>query len=292
MGRRRWLRAVTVSVFIVFILVFTIPAGAMAGDAASELAGHFLAKTAAPDLIHGIKLPEAMKIQAQYVSLIGKEYGPVVGYKAGLTNKGVQEKFGVTHPLRGTLLKNMLLKDGTVIEATFGVRPLHEGDLILRVKDAGINKAKTPEEALRYIDAAIPFIELPDLLYEPAVKINGPKLAANNVAARYGIMGEPIPLNPTVECMDRLKKFKLEIFDEKGTMLAEGTGSNLLGDPLTVVLWIKDSLNQEGIMLKEGDLLSLGTITKLMPAKAGTTIKARYTGLDPEGPVEVSVQFK
>ena len=48
----------------------------------------------------------------------------------------------------------------------------------------------------------------------------------------------------------------------------------------------------EGKSLKKGDLLSLGTITNLIPAKAGTTIRAVYIGLDPGGPVEVSVKFK
>jgi len=44
--------------------------------------------------------------------------------------------------------------------------------------------------------------------------------------------------------------------------------------------------------LKKGDLLSLGTITKLMPTQPNTTIRAKYIGLDPRGPVEISVKFK
>jgi 2-keto-4-pentenoate hydratase len=233
-----------------------------------------------------------MQIQAKYVSLISKEYGPVIGYKAGLTSEVAQKTFGVSHPLRGTLLKNMMLESGTVMKANFGVRPLHDGDLILRVKGSGINKAKTPMEILSHIDAAIPFIELPDLLYEKGVKINGPKLAANNVAARYGVAGEPILIKPTKEWYDRLEKFKLQILDEKGTVVVEGLGSNVLGHPLNVVLWIKDSLNAEGTFLRNGDLLSLGTITKLLPPKPGTTIRARYIDLDPKGPVEISVKFE
>ena len=68
----------------------------------------------------------------------------------------------------------MLLKNGTAIDAKFGVTPLHEGDLILRVSDDFINQAKTKEEVIKYIDAAIPFIELPDIIYSKGVKINGP----------------------------------------------------------------------------------------------------------------------
>jgi 2-keto-4-pentenoate hydratase len=263
-----------------------------AKDSASQLADYFLNKTAAPDLIRGINLNLAMKIQAQYVQIISKEYGPVIGYKAGLTNSAVQKQFGVPHPLRGTLLKKMLLKNGTAIDAKFGVMPLLEGDLILRVSNDLINQAKNKEEVIQYIDAAIPFIELPDIIYSKDVKINGPALAAINVAARYGIIGDPILVSSSPEWMERLRNFKLRIIDENERVLSEGTGSDLSDHPLNVVLWIKDSLTAEGKRLKKGDLLSLGTITKLMPAQPGTKIRAIYTGLDLGGPVEVSVNFK
>lgn len=285
-------KMIKVSAIVFSFLAFIVQASAFEQDTASELARRFLAETAAPDLAQTISVDEAMKIQAQYVSIISTKYGPVIGYKAGLTNEEVQKKFGVSHPLRGTLLKNMLRKSGTVMRADFGPRPLSEGDLLLRIKDEGINKAKTPLQALNHISEAIPFIELPDLLFENGVTINGPKLSAINVAARYGIFGNPIQISPTNEWFERLETFTLQILDEKGDVLVEGTGSSLLGHPLNVVLWIRDSLNAEGIQLKKGDLLSLGTITKLMPTQPNTTVRAKYIGLDPKGPVEISVNFK
>jgi 2-keto-4-pentenoate hydratase len=62
-----------------------------------------------------------MKIQEQHVQIIRKEYGPVIGYKAGLTNSAVQKKIVESHPLRGTLLEKMVLKNGTAIDAMFDV---------------------------------------------------------------------------------------------------------------------------------------------------------------------------
>jgi 2-keto-4-pentenoate hydratase len=288
-GFRYGVASVVVSLISIFVLLVH---PALAADLATTLADSYLKKKPVAEADTGLTLDQAMKVQKKYLAILGKTEGKVVGYKAGLTNPSVQKVFGVTAPVRGTLLKSMLLESGAVLPADFGALPLSEGDLILRVGSDKINKAKTPEETLKYIDAAIPFIELPDLMYARGVKINGPALVAVNVGARYGIVGKPIPIQPTKEWSDRLKDFTLRILDEKGTMVVEGKGSNLLDHPLNVVLWIKNSLQAEGKKLRKGDLLSLGTITKLMPTKPDTEVRARYIGLDPKGPVEIFVKFK
>ena len=265
---------------------------AFAAGEGTKLADFYLTKLPAPALVPSPTLDQAMKMQVEFIQAIMPFFGKAVGYKAGLTNPSVQKVFDVTAPVRGTLMEKMILKSGTTIEANFGAQPLYEGDLILRVGSDAINGAATPMEALRSIDAAIPFIELPDLVFAKGVKINGLMLAAVNVAARYGIVGEPIPVQATAEWMERLKTFKCQIYDEKGVMLIEGPGSNLMEHPMNVVLWIRDSLKAEGITLKKGDLLSLGTITKLTPTAPNTTVFARYVGLDPKGHVVISVNFK
>lgn len=274
------------------LLAFGLCLHALAAGEGTKLADFYLTKLPAPALAPSPTLDQAMKIQAEFNKTITPIFGKVVGYKAGLTNPNVQKVFGVSAPLRGTLMEKMILKSGTTIEANFGARPLYEGDLILRVGSDAINSAKTPMEALGGIDAAIPFIELPDLVYAKDVKIDGPMLAAVNVAARYGIVGDPIPVQATTEWMERLKTFRCQIYDEKGAMLIEGPGSSLLDHPMNVVLWIRDSLKADGIALKKGDLLSLGTITKLTPTAPNTTVFARYVGLDPKGQVVISVNFK
>jgi 2-keto-4-pentenoate hydratase len=280
------------AVLLSVLLAFGLCHQALAAGEGTRLADFYLTKLPAPALTPSPTLDQAMKIQAEFNKAIMPVFGKVVGYKAGLTNSNVQKVFGVTAPLRGTLMEKMILKSGTTIEANFGARPLYEGDLILRVGSDAINSAKTPMEALGGIDAAIPFIELPDLVYAKDVKINGAMLAAVNVAARYGIVGEPIPVQATPEWMERLKTFRCQIYDKKGTLLIEAPGSSLLDHPINVVLWIRDSLKADGIALKKGDLLSLGTITRLTPTAPNTAVRARYVGLDPKGPAEISVIFK
>jgi 2-keto-4-pentenoate hydratase len=265
---------------------------ALAADDGAKLAEQFLKKIPVTSHDQAMTMDQAMKIQSQFVEGLKPAFGEEVGYKAGLTNPNAQKAFGVPHPLRGTLLQKMLLRSGAEIEANYGSRPFSEGDLIVRVGSSEINKAKNPLECLKHLDAVIPFIEMPDLPYAKEVNLNGPALAAVNVAARFGVMGSPIPLKASEEWMNRLKSFKLQVLDDKGTVLSEGLGSSLLGDPLNVVLWIRDSLKAEGKELKKGDLLSLGSITKGIPTAANTSLRAVYIDLDPKGPVDITVRFK
>jgi 2-keto-4-pentenoate hydratase len=265
---------------------------ALAADDGAKLAEQFLKKIPVTSHDQAMTMDQAMKIQSQFVEGLKPAFGEEVGYKAGLTNPNAQKAFGVPHPLRGTLLQKMLLRSGAEIEANYGSRPFSEGDLIVRVGSSEINKAKNPLECLKHLDAVIPFIEMPDLPYAKEVNLNGPALAAVNVAARFGVMGSPIPLKASEEWMNRLKSFKLQVLDDKGTVLSEGQGSSLLGDPLNVVLWIRDSLKAEGKQLNKGDLLSLGSITKGIPTAANTSLRAVYTDLDPKGPVAITVTFK
>lgn len=263
-----------------------------AADFSDTLIEHFLKKTPIPEVDAQMTMEQAMKMQEKFIGNLMKEYGGPVGYKAGLTNPNVQKMFGVTSPVRGTLLAKMILKSGAEVPAAFGSVPMLEGDFCVRVSSDAINQAKTPEEALKHIDAVMPAIELADLVFAKGVKMSGPAIAAINVGPRFFVMGDPIAITPSEEWQERLKSFSMSLKDETGAGLADGLGSVLLGDPLKVVLWIKDSLVAEGKALKKGDILSLGSLTKMIPPKAGSTIKGRYIGLSPEGPVEVSVTFK
>jgi 2-keto-4-pentenoate hydratase len=250
------------------------------------------AKRPAPALGQLDNTAEAYCGQRLLVEQLTGKLGKVVGYKAGLTAKAVQERFGATEPARGVLLEGMLLKDGAILPAGFGARPVWEADMILVVKDAGINSARTPEEALTHISGLIPFIELPDLAVGSNVKLDGKQLTAINVAARYGVIGAEVPLPATPETLKALETVRVVARDETGATVAESTGAAVLGHPMNVVLWLVENLKAEGITLKAGDLLSLGSFSPLSPPKSGQSFTVRYEGLPGAGTPQVRVAFQ
>lgn len=261
-------------------------------DIAGELSQNYLNKTPAGAIDSTLSLAQAYQIQERFVQEIGKSLGPVAGYKAGFTSAALQERFKIDQPVRGTLLQKMLLEDGTVLTANFGIRSMIEADLLVRVGSEAINQAETPAEALAGLDAVIPFIELPDLIYAKEVKLTAAAIVAVNVGARRGVMGEVIPIAAGENWETRLGDFQVQLVDRNGQLLAQGKGSNLLGHPLNVVLWIKNSLAAEGKSLKKGDLLSLGSLTPMMPVQAGTSFRVSYGGLLLDKIVDVVVHIK
>ena len=288
------LRKFFVLTFLVWI--FSLPVNLFANEplpgTAPWLLESYLNKTPIKAFPASIDLEEAKGIQEEFVKLAGAYLGLPVGYKAGLTNPSTQKRFGLTHPIRGILLKKMLLQNGAEVEANFGAVPMCEGDLMVRVGNSNINNAKTLRDVLAGLDAVIPFIELPDLLFGKDLALSAPMIVAANVGARLGVLGEPIAITPTKEWEERFLEMSIEIFDQNGRKLTEGKGESLLGNPLKVVLWLRDSLKAEGKSLKKGDLLSLGTLAKMIPVKSGLAIKAIYKRLDPRGPVAVYLKFK
>ena len=213
----------------------------------------------------------------------------VVGYKAGLTSRALQERFGVAVPVRGVLLEKMLLADGASVPFEFGARPVFEAGLMVIVKDAGIHRAKTHLEALRSLSMIVPFIELPDLLVAEGEKLSAPLIVSLNVGARLGVVGKGIPVQATPELAAALASMRVVVTD-RGRELASAPGAAVLEHPLNAVLWLAQDLEQARIRLKPGDVLSLGSFSQPVPARPGMDITVRYMGLP--GDPAVSVRFK
>ena len=155
-----------------------------------------------------------------------------------------------------------------------------------------INEVTTPQDTLKYLDAVIPFLELPDLVYDKNIKVNAEMLIAINAGARLGVVGEVITIDRGNINKDTLKDISVKLIDESGEIIAQGNSNALLGDPLNVVFWIKEQLKAQRKTLKKGDLLSLGSITPLIPVEIGKTINAQYTGLEKDQVIEVFITFE
>jgi 2-keto-4-pentenoate hydratase len=254
----------------------------------AQLAAAFEARKPAVNP-EGLSTADGECSRAKFNALLQARMGLPIGYKAGLTNPAVQKRFNHDAPVRGTLYAPMLLADGASVEPAFGARPLFEADLLVRISDAAINGAKTPEDVLRSIDQVIPFIELPDLVVAAPPKLNGAAIIAINVGARLGVIGKPVPVQRDAAFADALRDMQVVVRGD-GAELDRGKGSDVLEHPLNAVVWLVGDLRREGLYLKPGDLISLGSFSKLLPPKPGLAVEVEYQGLP--GNPRVGMSFK
>jgi len=183
----------------------------------------------------------------------------------------------------------MLLPGGSAVPARFGTHPRYEADLLVRVSSAAINRASSPLEVMQAIDQVIPFIELPDLVVAEPAALDGAGITAINVGARLGVMGSPMTVTAAGDLVDALGRMQVAVRGN-GLELDQGRGSDVLGHPLNAVIWIAADLARSGLALKPGDLVSVGSFSRLLTPEPGLRVTVQYLGLP--GSPAVSVNFE
>jgi len=236
----------------------------------------------------GLDFEAATAIQRRVAAELEPDYGAVFGYKSALTSPAAQERFGVDRPVLGTLLKDMVLDNGSRISASKGVRLLVEADLLVRVADPRINQARTRAEAFAAIDRVAAFVEVADVIIEPGQPVTGPLLTAINAGARFGVMGPALATEGLA--MADLSSFSVTLFRNGKAVAPAASGTALMGDPLNVVLWMVEEARRREQPLQSGDWLSLGSLSPPVRGEAGDRYRAVYRGLGP-GPLEVAFEL-
>ena len=226
-------------------------------------------------LVHD--MDKARSVQADLVALLSED-NQRAGYKVGLTDRKAQEMFGISQPLVGVLFKQMLLQDGANIALDSATSLLVELDLLARVRSADINRAESVEDVARHIDAVMPFMELPDMMFRPAGNNVAALLLAGNVGARWGVYGAPVTVVSAQDMVERLPAMTFRLSTDTGEVLREGRGSQILGHPLNSILYLLKELALRNETLKQGDLISLGAIGGPVKAEQGRRYTAEYSG--------------
>ena len=250
----------------------------------SDFAKRQISKGFGPDLSAAEAECAKTKITAKLPLYLGKR----IGYKAAFTSAAAQQQFGLDGPRWGSMFDRNMVDIIAVLPSNFGARPMLEADLILEVKDPALADAKTPLEALACIESMVPFIELPDLML--ADPLSGNELVAINAAFRGGVTGAELPLQANTATVDALAQMTVVLRDmHDGRELGRASGASLMGHPLNAAIWLAQALKKDGITLKKGDLLSLGSFFPALPVKSGMKVQVQYLGLP--GEPSVSVEF-
>ena len=207
----------------------------------------------------------------------------IPGWKIAATSDAGQSHIGVTGPLAGRLLKERFHRSGKRVSLKDSIMKVAEAEFAFHMACdlPPRGEAYTMIEVLRAVDGLHPAIEIPDSRFNKFATAGEAQLIADNACAHEFILGEPS--THSWEEID-LRDHSVEISTGK-SQTQKGTGRNVLGDPRLALTWLTNELIKIGTYLKEGQVVTTGTITTPIQVHPGDEVVAEFGVL---GSVSVS----
>lgn len=221
-----------------------------------------------PDL----SLEDAYAVQRSLEQALVLRGERVIGWKAGFTNAAMQGQYGVSEPVLGFMLGSGVFSGGDSVPidrfASLGV----EVEVAFLLKRDLAGPGVTPVSALLAVEGAMPSFELID--FRCSGKASGADVVADGVFANAIVLGRP--LTP-VAALD----LALEgvVFEQNGQVVATNTAAEVLGNPLTSLAWLANTLGRMGRGLAAGDVVLTGSISKILRPEKGESVRASFTRL-------------
>lgn len=221
-----------------------------------------------------VTLPEDLGIDRAYriQRLAVAAYGiPRTGYKIGATSEAARRLLDCEEPFYGPLLAS----DGDPVPAEIAWDQTMLGLECEFAFQMGRPFPGEPGDDEVTLEQAV-------ACCVPAIEIVGRRLAGAGLPrgarciADFGLnvgwwRGPEIPHWRSLD----LATVPVTVCREQ-TIVAAGTGSDVLGHPLSALQWLADALVREGGRLEAGDWVSTGTCVGVVPVAPGTRVTARF----------------
>lgn len=223
----------------------------------------------APDLT----LADAYAIQSRNVERRLAAGAVQRGCKVGLTSHAMQAQLGVSEPDFGVLLDDMLLEEADPVRLDELIAPRVEAEIAFLLGEDLVGPGVTSAVAQRAVAGALPVLEVIDSRVADW-RIRLVDTVADNASSGRVVVGGP--LTP-VEGLDL--RLVGGVVTRNGELVATGAGAAVLGNPLSCVAWLANTLARFGGRLHAGDLVLAGAIHAAFAVGDGDTVRAELAGL-------------
>lgn len=217
-----------------------------------------------------LTVDDAYAIQLDNVRRVEAMGQVVSGKKIGLTSPGIQQQLGVSEPDYGHLFAAMDCKNGAV-ETGELIQPKIEAELAFVLAVDLTGGKVTAEDVRAATDYVVGAFEIVDSRVADW-KIRLQDTVADNASSGRYILGEK-----------RLKIGEADLpavtmkLYRNGTLVGEGTGAAVLGDPCEAVAWLANRLWGYGVPLKKGEVILSGAFSAAPVAEKGDEFEAIFS---------------
>ncbi|MDP5366621.1 MAG: fumarylacetoacetate hydrolase family protein [Paracoccaceae bacterium] len=218
-------------------------------------------------------LDEAYQIQDAMTRSMS---APVVGWKVGLTSRASQDMMGVAEPMSGPLFEGSVFNDNAELKVSESDLRIVEAEICFRLgADLDTSAAEfTQSDILSAIASIHPMFELATKRLPGGMRETAPWIIADGGINQAIVVGEGTAFSPEIDVA--MLKVKVDL---NGTPVSEGIGSNAMGSPISVLVWLADHLKSRNISLKKGDFVATGLVCDMLIGQSGDRFSAHFDGI-------------
>jgi 2-keto-4-pentenoate hydratase len=219
----------------------------------------------------GLTPQDAYRIQQinlQHHLSVGRK---VRGHKVGLTSEAMQRQLKVDEPDFGILLDDMIVQSGETVSVGTLVSPRIEAEIAVTLGSELRGPGVTYEDAAGAVASVVPTLEIIDSRIDKwAIALAD--TIADNASSALAVIGQPVRDMPVTGLVNEQVELLVD-----GEVVAEGTGANLLGDPILCLVWLANRIAEFDEHLPAGTLILAGSVHASVPFEAGREYVARYS---------------
>ncbi|SCE24678.1 2-keto-4-pentenoate hydratase [Streptomyces sp. PpalLS-921] len=226
-----------------------------------------------------IDVADAYEIQLINVRRQLAEGRTVRGHKVGLSSEVMQRMMGVDEPDYGHLLSDMVLPEGTPVEADRYCHPRIEVEIGYVLGRSLPGEGCTTADVLAATEYVVPSIELIDSRIKDW-RIGLADTIADNASSAGVVLGSARTRPGDID----LAGIATVLYRD-GEEIARGDTGAVLGNPTEAVAWLARTVASYGVRLEAGHVILPGSCTRAVDVAPGDTFRAEFEGL---GPVSVA----
>lgn len=195
-----------------------------------------------------------------------------LGWKIAGTTQAVRDKLRIDEPIYGRTYRRFAHDSPCTLRHADLLDPLVECEFFVTLKDD--LTVRDESWSLDEIHAAIGTvhagIEVAECRFPNGALPPLPAILADGAASGRYVFGDEIP-----NWRDGLSDTAV-VLEVDGQSRRRGTGHDVMGDPITPLHWLAETLRGRGMGLRAGETVSTGSCTGMFPVKRGARIVSHF----------------
>ena len=208
---------------------------------------------------------------------------PIGGWKIGAMNPDSPVKHGLVRPFCGQIPRALIHESGAALPWDALLRPVVEAEIVFLLGEdlRAREHPYTLAEVARCVEGVMAGIEIPE-----SRLIDGHPLGAMGMVADQGYAGRLVHSAMRRDIQpENLAAEQVSLY-VNGRVAAKGIGTKAMGHPLSALQWLANHRSAKGDGLRQGQLISSGSLTGIQTTGRGDRIIADFSTL---GSVQLNV---